>query len=344
MKIKNYLSLIILLIVVVFACSPDDPDIELVPDRDRTEQQLTDKQLLLDYLETHYYNSGDLSNMVDATTEDIVITELIEGTSLPSNHTLLINSVESKTTIFEDTMYEYFILKINQGGGLNSPAFSDKVRVTYEGSLISDSSVFDSANSPTQFDLVGLNQFLGTISGWQRVFPNFNEAASFSISANGDVVYSDYGLGVMFLPSGLGYFSGALEGIPAYSNLIFKFTLFQTQENDHDNDGVPTYLEDLDGDLNAINDDNDEDLIANYVDNDDDNDGVLTINEHLHQEYVVDTTNGDTEPILALNEFEINRTEVNNVITINTVTLVDSNNDGVFDYLDAEIAINNNES
>jgi hypothetical protein len=249
----------------------------------------------------------------------------------------------TKTTEFEDAIYEYYILKINQGGGDAFPRFTDRIRATYEGSLITDSSIFDSAVTPVNFNLVGFGPGSGgVITGWQRVFPEFNEASGFMTGST--VEYDDYGLGVMFLPSGLAYFSRQLTGIPSYSNLVFKFSLLQTEEFDHESDGVPSYIEDLNSNLSTFDDDTDEDGVSNYIDNDDDNDGVLTINEHLHQEYVVDTTNGDTEPILALNEFEINRTEVNNVITINTVTLVDSNNDGVFDYLDAEIAINNNES
>jgi hypothetical protein len=125
--------------------------------------------------------------------------------------------------------------------------------------------------------------------------------------------------------------------------VIFKFELYQSEVNDHDLDGVPSYLEDVDNDLNLGNDDTDEDGIQNFIDRDDDGDGVLTINELEPKEYTVDTNIGETEPILAEKEFEINRSESLGIITIKTVTIVDSNNDGIDDYLDENITINYNE-
>ena len=58
-----------------------------------------------------------------------------------------------------------------------------------------------------------------------------------------------------------------------------------------DNDGVPSELEDLNGNGNLEDDDTDNDGIPNYLDADDDGDNVLTINE-------LDTENldGDDDP------------------------------------------------
>ena len=138
-------------------------------------------------------------------------------------------------------------------------------------------------------------------------------------------------------------FSGAAPGIPIYSNLIFRFELYQYEENDHDLDGVPSYFEDLNGDVFLGNDDTDENGIADYVDVDDDGDGVLTINEHLSKTYIVNTSQGEEEPILPKYEFEVSRSEVNGIVTINTIVLVDSDNNKIFDYLDPDVAVNYNE-
>ena len=81
----------------------------------------------------------------------------------------------------------------------------------------------------------------------------------------------------------------------------------------------------------------------NFIDNDDDNDGVITRDELVPTSYVIDTNLGENEPILSSGEYEVNRVEENGVITIETVTIVDSNNDGLDDYLDANIVINYNE-
>ena len=311
MKIKNYFGLLTLCILTVFACSNDDEDEDFVvaPLRDRLEQQVIDVDSLQNYFNSHYYNSASFVSGMNYSINDIVITELEAGETLPDGNTLLSEAVETLTTTYEDITYEYYILKINQGGGAISPAFTDKVSVTYEGSLVTDAFVFDSAVTPVNFDLVGTNELTnpGVIVGWQRVLPYFNTALSFTTGSN--VEYNDYGLGVMFLPSGLAYFGVTRTNIPSYSNLIFKFALLQAQEIDHDNDGVPSYIEDLNANLSTFDDDTDADTFANYVDVDDDGDGVLTINEDLNEDG--DPTNDDSDNDGIPNYLDTDSTESN---------------------------------
>ena len=147
----------------------------------------------------------------------------------------------------------------------------------------------------------------------------------------------------MFLPSGLGYFSGGAGIIGPYTNILFAFELYQTQVNDHDGDGIPSYVEDLDNDINLANDDTNGNGLADFVDPDDDGDGVLTNDELMHKEYIVDTNLGQEEPILDPGEYEVSRSEEDGIITINTVKIVDSNNDGLGDYLDDSIDIDYSE-
>jgi len=334
MKIDKITFCFLCLIVGMVSCSKDDgTQLEAVPIRDRAEQQVIDRDSLLGYLETHYYNSSAFVNNLNASLNDIIISELPGDGILPdpTNNTLLIDDIEIKHAIFPDENgdvdYEYYILKLNQGGGVTSPHFSDKVRVNYIGNLL-DEDVFDGTANPTSFDLLNL------IPGWGRVLPEFNVAESFMINGDGTVGYNNYGLGVMFLPSGLAFFSSTSPGIPVYSSVIFKFELLQSEINDHDGDGVPTYLEDLNNDLFLNNDDTDADGFSNYIDGDDDNDEVNTKDEVEYKEYIIDTNIGEQEPVLESNEFETKRTTVNGVITINTVILIDSNNDGTPDYLD----------
>ena len=103
---------------------------------------------------------------------------------------------------------------------------------------------------------------------------------------------------------------------------------------DHDLDGIPSYMEDLDENGNSYNDDTDGDLLPNFVDNDDDNDGYFTRDELEYEEYAIMV--GDPEPIFADNEFESSRQENNGVITIKTVIITDRDDDGVPDYLDID--------
>jgi len=288
MKIKTLkLSLYLLMAITIFiSCNKDEgPTISFV-EADRTEQQVKDRDSLLSYLTTHYYNASFFESGTNHKFTDVIIKELpqdADGNYLdmpdPDQNTLLMDDVEILTTEYLEVSYEYYILRLNQGSG-ESPAFTDAVRVQYEGSSIETEVIFDSSNTPISLGLVGdgFTSF-GTIRAWQLVLPTFNSALDFS-SENGIVNYNDFGLGVMFVPSGLAYFSGTATG-SSYDNLIFKIELLQMEEIDHESDLVPSYIEDLNGNLDVADDDTDEDGFPNYVDLDDDGDGVLTLNEDI---------------------------------------------------------------
>ena len=334
-------------VAVFISCEPDDGPTVTFKEEDRTEQQAKDKDSLILYLSTHYYNSSFFESGSNHKYTDIIITKLADGEDVPADNTLLMEAVETRYTEYLEIDYEYYVLNINQGGG-SAPEFTDQVRVRYEGYSVDNDSddlnIFDSRITPIDFSLVG-NGFttFGTIRAWQLVMPSFSSSLDFTNGIDGIVNFNNFGLGVMFIPSGLAYFSGITTGSP-YDNLVFKFELLQFEQSDHDTDGLPSYEEDLDGDLDVNNDDTDEDGFPNYIDLDDDGDGVSTLNELIPTEYIVDTNLGEEEPVLGLNEFERSRTLSNGIITIKTVTIADSNNDDVPDYLDENITINYNET
>jgi len=68
--------------------------------------------------------------------------------------------------------------------------------------------------------------------------------------------------------------------------------------SDGDNDTVPDYLEDVNGNGNLLDDDTDEDGLINILDPDDDGDGILTINEDANNngDLFDDDTDGDGIP------------------------------------------------
>ena len=318
MKFKLYILLITILLVG-FSCGDDDDDgIIEVPEADRTEQQVIDNDSLVSYLQSHYVDASLLSNNPAISFTEININQLPDDGELPNpdQNSLLIDIVETMTTTYFDVEYEYYILKINQGGSENSPNFSDKVRVSYEGTLMDDT-VFDSSSTPVDFDLTS------TIAGWGRVLPEFNLAEGFIINSDGTVTYNNPGIGIMFLPSGLGYYSAAAGSVPVYSNLIFKFKVFQSELNDHDFDNVPSHLEDINGDYDLTNDNSDDDTFADFVDSDDDNDGTLTIDEDLEpdSDLTVDR-DGDGDPT--------------NDIGDGDPTNDDTDGDGIPNYLDPD--------
>ena len=176
-------------------------------------------------MNTHYYNSSTFETPGNYTYNDIIITELpIENGEYqdlpdPDNNTLLIDAIETLTTEFRDVEYEYYILKLNQGGGDN-PNSSDTVNINYFGNL-TDGEGFDSTANPTTLDLINL------IEGWRVVLPNFGTSTSFSENGDGTFSYDNYGLGVMFIPSGLAYFNAPPFGVPNMLILYLSLNCIQ---------------------------------------------------------------------------------------------------------------------
>ena len=325
MKIKLLKYLFLVFLIFVSCGDDDDNGIIQVPEADRDEQQVIDNDSLLGYFQTHYINQSQLIGNLDIGLDEIIINDLPDDGQLPnpSQNILLSDLVETFTTTFSDTEYEYYIIKLNQGGSESSPNFSDKVRVSYEGSTM-DNQTFDSSSTPVDFDLTS------TIPGWGRVLPEFNNAIDFIVNNDGTVTYNDPGIGIMFLPSGLGYFSAAAGTVPVYSNLIFKFMVFQSEFNDHDSDNVPSHLEDLDGDYDLTDDNSDEDQFANFVDSDDDGDGTLTIDEDLEPDSDLNfDRDGDGDPT--------------NDIGDGDPTNDDTDGDGIPNYLDSDDSASRND-
>lgn len=298
MTIRSLLLIFTVAILCFLSCKPDDSsDAYIQPARDRTVQQEADKDSLLNYLSTHYYNSSVFGIPGDYTYQDIVITELpdvnndgvYEDLPSPETNTLLIDDIETHVVEYQDVEYEYYILRLNQGGGA-TPYSSDTVNINYFGQFF-DGEDFDSTVNPTTFDLA--NPTL--IEGWRVIIPSFGTTENIDENEDGTFSYSNYGLGVMFIPSGLAYFNSPPFGseISQYENLIFKFELYTSEANDHDEDLILSYLEDLNGNGDVYDDDTDNDGLPNFLDVDDDGDGVLTRYEDINNDG--DPTNDDTD-------------------------------------------------
>lgn len=326
------------------SCKKDDDTTPPVPPRDRGEQQILDKDSLIKYLESHYYNSADFVSNPNPSISDLVITKLNDGeTQVPEGSTLLLDAVEVKEVKYSGTDYEFYVLVLNQGGGEDKPTFADNVRVIYEESLLDGTIIDKNDQVPSNHDLITEV----VVEGWRRVFPLFNTGETFAENEDGTVVFTNKGVGVMFLPSGLGYYANTQTKVPAYSPLIFKFELLQMFENDHDGDGIPSYLEDLNEDgvftVNYENikdpndDDTDGDYNPDYVDADDDGDGIPT-----RDEIEITTVNKPTRQevlatVLADNQVLLNKIkkEQNGTYTGTILTFPDTDGDGIPDYLDA---------
>ena len=167
MSHKYSILFIFLLILSVFSCEEDPETIISVPENDRTEQQLTDKDSLIGYLSSHYYNSSEVNSLANPTMQDLVIIELLDGEELPSDYSFLIDDVETKMTTHMDIEYEYYILRIKQGEGELSPEFSDDIKINY---------------LQTRWNMIRRNHVLQAWkeinAGWRQLMTNFMVVSS----------------------------------------------------------------------------------------------------------------------------------------------------------------------
>lgn len=278
MRLNKFLLLPIFLAVFAVSCNKDDDGglPEPIPPRDREEQEVDDQQALNDYLDTHFYNYEEFENP-PADFDYVIKIDTINAAN--SDKTPLSSSpnLESKNFTYEGVNYELYVLKVREGAAEQpKPKFSDSTFVAYEGSLL-NRSVFDISRSPVWFDLTR------TVAGFGQAITEFRGASGFEVLPDNTVEWTnDFGIGAMFLPSGLGYFNNpnsAQNNIPPYSPLVFTFRLYGVNEADHDNDGIPSWMEDINNDQRVGNDDTDGDLIADFLDTDDDGDFIPTREE-----------------------------------------------------------------
>jgi FKBP-type peptidyl-prolyl cis-trans isomerase len=261
---------------------------------DHAAQALRDQDTLNIFFQNHYYNDA-----IDS------VQPLIAGATPLSDDSRL---MEMDVTEQEVDYKLYFFVK-RQGNPdpvKGFPTVMDSVLVKYRGEYIAatDSLVFfeERVISPTWLTLNGV------IRGWTFGFTNFKGGRN--VTSSGPIEYEDGGKGVLFIPSGLGYRNLGTVGIPGSVSLMFYIDLYDIVENtDHDQDGIPSILEDPDGDGDPRNDNTDGDQIPNYFDADDDGDGIPTRNEDA---------NGDGDPT---NDFN------------------DPNNPTLPDYLNPEISV-----
>jgi FKBP-type peptidyl-prolyl cis-trans isomerase FkpA len=322
-KIKFYFILLIATIGIVSCSKDDDKDIPVTPPRDYATQYAEDIVAIENYLKTH---SIVVENKPGETIDqDVVITTIPAGGTEPSIWSYTDSSTFPKL-LFRNVerhgiTYKLYYLVIREGikdvsgvGG-ESPSNVDAVFVGYKGNLL-DGTVFDSSNNgQNQWNLDGLPEHDGgnpVITGWSEAFPKFKTGQLVS-NTNGTVSYTNFGSGMMFIPSGLGYYNKADSKVPAYSPLVFSVKLYSVKRFDHDADGIPSYQEDVDPSHDgymynmaksvANPDDSDGDGIADFNDFDDDGDNYATRGEikdkdgkYYEFDKIPDCSGNQTEP------------------------------------------------
>lgn len=265
------------LFIIMPSCNKDD-DTKLEPLRDYGEQYVKDLDSIDKYIDTHYME-------VDAD-YNVTFTEIPTGgtqlsirqqTDYPLDFTMVQNDDQ-------DVNYKVYYIKLREGTE-RQPTAVDSVHVAYRGTLVSDVQ-FDYAASPLWFQLQDV------VPGWAEIIPKFKTGTYETTEGPNPVNYQNYGAGIMFLPSGLGYYANSSPSgtIAGYSPLIFSFKLMELRYKDHDRDGILSKDEGNPNDptMKLIDYDSDGDGLANMYDVDDDGDHVLTKTE------IVQYTNPDT--------------------------------------------------
>ncbi|MDF4221873.1 FKBP-type peptidyl-prolyl cis-trans isomerase [Maribacter sp. M208] len=284
MKLRNAYLLIAGLLIIT-SCKNDDDGVEAVQPRLLSEVTIEDDAEIIDFLKTHFYNEDEFENPPEDFDFKIKF-GTIEGENSGRQsifdspklitQTITVDSEDLGRADDEIIEQKLYTLVVRQGVVEGTPTIGDNVVLRYEGSFL-DGSLFDaSSNQPISFNLSGV------VRGFGNGMKNFQTGIGPKDNGDGTVSYEGYGIGAIFIPSGLGYFdsSSSSGNVPAYSPLIFKIDALEFEaDTDLDGDGIPSIQEDLDGNGNLNDDNTDLDFLANHNDNDDDGDGILTIDE-----------------------------------------------------------------
>ena len=286
-KFYIYFSFIFILLL---SCNKDDDNNTIVI-RDYSEQVVDDEQTIEEYLKSHFYNYEDFENSNSFEVNIKVRIDTI--TDVTVNKTPLYDQVKIKTINVSnsegiETPHRLYYI-IAREGMVSKPSIVDSVYVTYKG-MLTDNYVFDERKYPIWLDLAS------SLQGFREGVSEL-KSGEFKQNSNGTIEYSSFGVGLFFLPSGIGYFENITADIPEYSPLIFTVSLMILVPADHDNDGVLSINEDIDGDGSPFYDDTDNDNLWNMYDSDDDGDGTLTINElDKNNDGIIDDTDNDGIP------------------------------------------------
>ncbi|WP_432671555.1 hypothetical protein [Flavobacterium sp. SM2513] len=287
-KVKFYFILP-LISVVLFSCSNDDSK-KTTPPRDYTVQYPTDLDSIESYLKTHSFSVIEEGGLTDVKIDTFIVgnvegkVSIWDNTEFPLQFKMVKNDTRTSYLvdgrISDPVDYKMYYFIINDGGGASTTRF-DSTYVSYRGWRLTDSEQFDISNQPfwSTFPKTS-NDETALISGFRQFTPLLNAAVPpFVTGPDGQVSYNNSGVGVVFLPSGLGYYNTFSSSIPSYSPIAFTVRLHSVRERDHDSDTVLSKYENGTGVEDLFSVDTDGDNIPDFLDNDDDNDNVRTILE-----------------------------------------------------------------
>ena len=289
---KTYNLLFLFVLAFTFTHCDDTTKSLIPPPRDYEEQRTADNDSIISFLQSHYYNYEDYADAASGERVEFTIDSLVNA---PSKTPMIDQVVEHEVLVKDQdgnfiTHNMYVIPNVREGIG-DSPTIADEVYITYKGMFL-DGYSFDQSEQKIWF--TGLS----TVQGFYELYPFIKRGTWEVDSTTGLIRYDGFGTAVAIMPSALGYY-GSQSAPRQYAPLIFAVDLYTFATADHDEDSVPTSVEDIDGNNHFRDDadDTDGDGIPNYLDNDDDGDGIPTIDEYdIDADGVADDSDGDGIP------------------------------------------------
>lgn len=315
--------------LLIVSCNSNDND--SAPLRDYTEQYEKDMLKIEEFLDTHTMTVVNHPGFEDD--QDVTFTKIAAGGTEVSIKDMGI--LKSMNVAQNDIVYKVYYIPLRGEIDRNTspaadiekaPSNVDRVLTSYVGNYLYTGKETQTINGEeVEVDVLKFYEFeealnpqsyltlSSLIRGWGEIFPKF-KTGTYTGNPDGTISYFDFGAGVMFLPSGLGYYGGGSGNVPAYSPLIFNFKLYEIQRVDNDGDGIDSYQEDIatsvvndDGTVTITDgipdgyvrvyeegitnpDDTDGDGTPNFIDIDDDGDTFMTKTE------IEDPLTGDPYP------------------------------------------------
>jgi FKBP-type peptidyl-prolyl cis-trans isomerase FkpA len=311
----NKFFLFVLVLFTATSCSKNETvGVEIVPPKALGIVESENDLDIKAFLETHFYNYESFENPPNGfdfkVRVDTIAGENLSKTPLSlmmQSEIISISSdffgLETKETVD----HTFYYLVVREGASGISPTVGDSTLLKYQGSFLNGKSFDASATFVWQY-------LPFTIRGYQLGTSKLKAGLNVVSHPDGTTSFSDSGIGLFVFPSALAYYNSSSGSIPAYEPLVFSVELGKyIKDTDFDNDGIPSIMEDLNGDGIFSNDNTDsleeartfQQAVANHADSDDDGDGIPT------REEIVFNADG-------------------------SISFPDSDGDGIPDYLDKD--------